>query len=54
MLRLACTVLLCILMLSAGCGQKGPLYLPDDTEAERQERARDQRQDDYEDDEFVY
>lgn len=35
--RAACwTLLACV--LAAGCGQKGPLYLPDDGDRQEQER----------------
>lgn len=43
-------ILVALLSLLAGCGQKGPLYLPDDeAAAERYERG-EAREDDSEDD----
>ncbi|MFO8047012.1 MAG: lipoprotein [Halomonas sp.] len=40
--RLALPILVLALLVGlAGCGQKGPLYLPDDEPATQQDGARD-------------
>ncbi|WP_148252511.1 LPS translocon maturation chaperone LptM [Aidingimonas lacisalsi] len=46
--RLGISLLIAILLVTAGCGQKGPLYLPDDDEAA--ERYDPQGNDDNQDD----
>jgi len=40
--------LLCVLMLLAGCGQKGDLYLPEQAPASQTEEAADDARDDNE------
>jgi predicted small lipoprotein YifL len=36
--RAACWALLACVLAAAACGQKGPLYLPDEDRPEQQER----------------